>query len=159
MNVPPANSKPTSLAMLAHAFISFSSCAWGFISMTYRFNAPSTKVGWLVKFTKKASDKECAGSVEINNTFPFVFEANWIEKAELIVVFPTPPAKVISNSYQTKVPLPEKNINFNFWFSNTFSNPQKHCWDEIDKKIIIIQNMLVKFLEYCYLYVINNPNF
>lgn len=49
-----------------------------------------TYVGWLENFWSKASDRLCAGSVEISNTLCLCFVISTARDEE-VVVLPTPP--------------------------------------------------------------------
>ena len=49
-----------------------------------------TSVGVFPNFWPKASERLCAGSVEISRTLGRHW-ANWVARAQLVVVLPTPP--------------------------------------------------------------------
>jgi hypothetical protein len=62
----------------------------GSISMALRFVKPSTSLASLPNFCENASERLCAGSVEINRTERRTL-ASWMAREHDVVVFPTPP--------------------------------------------------------------------
>ena len=62
----------------------------GSISMALRLSKPLTSRASLPNFWLKASDRLCAGSVEMRRTDLRCF-ASWMAREQDVVVFPTPP--------------------------------------------------------------------
>lgn len=58
--------------------------------MALRFVNPSTRVGTEVNFCRKASDRLCAGSVEMSSTLSRTW-ARRTARLQAVVVLPTPP--------------------------------------------------------------------
>lgn len=62
----------------------------GSISMALRFSKPLTRRASLPNFCEKASDRLCAGSVEMSSTERRTL-ASWMASEHDVVVLPTPP--------------------------------------------------------------------
>ena len=83
--IPAAGPSPSS-ACPSHSCI----LPFGSISMALRFVKPSISLASFPNFCEKASDKLCAGSVEMRSTERRTL-ASCIAREHDVVVFPTPP--------------------------------------------------------------------
>ena len=83
--IPAAGPSPSSAWPINSCILPF-----GSISIALRLVKPSTSLASLPNFCEKASERLCAGSVEIRRTDRRTL-ASWMAREQEVVVFPTPP--------------------------------------------------------------------